>query len=264
MQQYHDLLERILEKGKERKDRTGVGTISLFGHQSRYDIRNDFPVLTTKRIHFKSVVGELLWFLRGDTNTKWLKDNGISIWDSWADANGDLGPVYGAQWRSWPDSHGTTIDQIAGVVSTIKIDPYSRRHIVSAWNVGEIPKMALAPCHTMFQFYVQDDELHCQLYQRSMDAFLGAPFNIASYSLLTYMLAQVCGLKPGEFIHTVGDAHIYSNHVAQVKELLQRVPYPQPKLWLNPDVSDIDAFTFEDIVLRDYKSHPTIKAQVAV
>lgn len=264
MEQYHSLLEKILKEGTERKDRTGVGTISIFGHQTRYDIRSDFPVLTTKYIHFKSVVGELLWFLRGDTNIAWLKNYGISIWDSWADCDGNLGPIYGKQWRSWSDGRGGVIDQIATVIDSIKTDPYSRRHVISAWNVADIPNMALAPCHTLFQFYVQDDTLSCQLYQRSMDAFLGAPFNIASYSLLTCMIAQVCNLKPAEFIHTAGDAHIYSNHIEQVERLLQRPAYPPPKLWLNPDIDKIDAFTMNDIVLRDYKSHPPLKAPVAI
>ena len=256
---YFDLINDILENGIEKSDRTGTGTISVFGRQVRYNLEDGFPILTTKRVHWKSVVGELLWFLKGDTNIKWLKENGISIWDEWADKDGNLGPIYGHQWRSW-----NGLDQIKQLIQQIKTNPDSRRLIVSAWNVGDIPQMALAPCHTMFQFYVVNSKLSCQLYQRSCDALLGNPFNVASYALLTHMIAQVCGLGVGEFIHTFGDLHIYSNHREQLKEQLSRTPYPMPKLILNPEVKDIDSFTFEDIKLENYQHHPAIKAKVAV
>lgn len=272
---YAALQRRVMNRGVDRSDRTGTGTRSLFGHQSRYDLREGFPLLTTKRVHFKSVVTELLWFLRGDTNTEYLHEHGCKIWDEWADEYGDLGPVYGHQWRSWmvadEDSRQglTTIDQIANVIEQIKADPYSRRHIVSAWNPAEVEDMALPPCHLLFQFYVEPvadgpDRLSCQLYQRSGDVFLGVPFNIASYALLTHMIAQVCGLDVGEFVHTLGDAHIYSNHFEQVEEQLMRVGRDAPTLLLREGVMDIDAFTHEDITLISYDPHPTIKAKVAV
>ena len=277
-QTYFDLINDVLTNGVEKADRTGTGTISVFGRQSRYDLTQGFPILTSKRVHWKSVVGELLWFLRGDTNIKWLKENGISIWDEWADKDGNLGPVYGHQWRKWdhmfwgpynPNSVGDgpdeiEIDQIKEVIQQIKTNPDSRRLIVSAWNVGDIPKMALAPCHTMFQFYVVNGKLSCQLYQRSCDLGLGQPFNVASYALLTHMIAQVCGLEVGDFVHTFGDLHIYSNHVEALKQQLHRTPYPMSKLVLNPEVKDIDSFTFEDIKLENYQHHPSIKLPVAV
>lgn len=277
-QTYFDLINDVLTNGVEKTDRTGTGTISVFGRQSRYDLTQGFPILTSKRVHWKSVVGELLWFLRGDTNIKWLKENGISIWDEWADKDGNLGPVYGHQWRKWdhmfwgpynPNSVGDgpdeiEIDQIKEVIQQIKTNPDSRRLIVSAWNVGDIPKMALAPCHTMFQFYVVNGKLSCQLYQRSCDLGLGQPFNVASYALLTHMIAQVCGLEVGDFVHTFGDLHIYSNHVEALKQQLHRTPYPMSKLVLNPEVKDIDSFTFEDIKLENYQHHPSIKLPVAV
>ena len=271
-QTYFDLINDVLANGVEKTDRTGTGTISVFGRQARYDLTKGFPILTSKRVHWKSVVGELLWFLRGDINIKWLKENGISIWDEWADKNGNLGPVYGKQWRNWSKLVGIgysefedePIDQIKDVIQQIKTNPDSRRLIVSAWNVGDIPQMALAPCHTMFQFYVVNGKLSCQLYQRSCDAFLGMPFNIASYALLTHMIAQVCDLTVGDFVHTFGDLHIYSNHREQLKEQLSRTPYPMPKLVLNPEVKDIDSFTFEDIKLENYQHHPAIKGKVAV
>lgn len=265
MKVYLDLLRQVLDNGKERKDRTGVGTISFFGTQMRIDISKSFPLLTTKKVHFKSIAYELLWFLKGDTNIKFLQDNNVRIWNEWADSEGNLGPVYGAQWRHWKCADGHTIDQIKALIYGLKNDPFGRRHIVSAWNVGEIDKMALPPCHSFFQFYVgSDNTLSCQLYQRSGDLFLGVPFNIASYSLLTYMVAQVCHLKPGTFVHTLGDAHIYQNHLEQVQTQLARTPKKLPTLKLNPAITDIDAFTFEDIELINYDPYPTIKAPVAV
>jgi len=264
MQAYLDLLRLVREHGVEKSDRTGTGTVSLFGHQLRFDLIVCFALATTKKVHMKSVVHELLWFLRGDSNIAYLKENGVSIWDEWADAEGNLGPVYGVQWRSWPAADGRHIDQISQVLRQLKSDPDSRRILVSAWNVGELEKMALAPCHALFQFYVADGRLSCQLYQRSADLFLGVPFNIASYALLTHMVAQVCGLKPGEFVHTFGDVHIYSNHFQQVDLQLSRTPYPLPRLQLNPAVTDLFAFRYEDIELLDYQSHPRIPAPVAV
>ncbi|WP_426287136.1 thymidylate synthase [Luteibacter sp. E-22] len=264
MQPYLDLLRHVLEHGAEKSDRTGTGTRSVFGWQMRYDLSKGFPLVTTKKLHLKSIVHELIWFLQGDTNTAYLKEHGVSIWDEWADAKGDLGPVYGAQWRAWPTADGKTVDQIAWLVDEIKRNPDSRRLIVSAWNVGELPKMALMPCHTMFQFYVANGKLSCQLYQRSGDIFLGVPFNIASYALLTHMVAQVTGLEPGDFIHTLGDAHLYSNHVEQATKQLAREPRPLPKLVLNPDVRSLFDFRFEDIAITGYDPHPAIKAPVAV
>ncbi|MFG1424397.1 thymidylate synthase [Roseixanthobacter liquoris] len=264
MRQYHDLLLRILAEGVRKEDRTGTGTLSVFGHQMRFDLADGFPLVTTKKLHLKSIVHELLWFLAGDTNIRYLKENGVSIWDEWADANGDLGPVYGHQWRSWPTPEGGVIDQIAQVVSDIKRTPDSRRLIVTAWNPADVPKMALPPCHCLFQFYVADGKLSCQLYQRSADVFLGVPFNIASYALLAAMAAQVTGLKAGEFIHTLGDAHLYSNHMEQAREQLTRAPRPLPRLVLNPQVRDIFAFRYEDVAIEDYNPHPAIKAPVAV
>ncbi len=259
---YLDLIEQILLDGQERKDRTGVGTLSLFGHQARYDLRRGFPLVTTKKVHFKSVVCELLWFLRGDTNTAWLKQQGVSIWDEWADENGDLGPIYGHQWRRW-GAEG--IDQIAQVIDGLKKNPFDRRLIVSAWNPSDLPRMKLPPCHAFMQFYAdQQGFLSCQLYQRSADVFLGVPFNIASYSLLTTMIAQVTGLKAGEFIHTLGDAHLYLNHLEQAKRQIQRRPHPRPELTLNREVSSIDDFGLEDIHLEEYRHHPHIKAPVAI
>jgi thymidylate synthase len=262
--EYHHLLQHVLEKDVHKADRTGTGTISVFGHQMRFDLAAGFPLLTTKKVHLRSIIHELLWFLKGDTNIKYLQDNGVSIWDEWADKNGDLGPVYGYQWRSWPTADGRHIDQIAEVIETLKHNPDSRRIIVSAWNVGEIPKMRLPPCHAFFQFYVADGKLSCQLYQRSADIFLGVPFNIASYALLTLMMAQVTGLKPGDFVHTLGDAHIYLNHLDQVNLQLSREPRKPPTMRLNPDVKDIFAFTHEDFTLEGYDPHPGIKAKVAV
>ncbi len=264
MRQYHDLMERVLKHGLEKRDRTGTGTLSIFGHQMRFDLKDGFPLVTTKKLHLKSIVYELLWFLAGDTNVRWLQEKGVSIWNEWADEEGELGPVYGHQWRSWPGQDGKTIDQIAGVVSEIKRNPDSRRLIVTAWNPADIEKMALPPCHCLFQFYAGDGRLSCQLYQRSADIFLGVPFNIASYALLTMMVAQVTNLKPGEFIHTFGDAHLYLNHLDQAREQLSRRPYPLPKMKLNPDVKDIFAFKFEDFTLENYQAHPHIKAPVAV
>ena len=264
MRQYHDLMERVLKHGLEKRDRTGTGTLSIFGHQMRFDLKDGFPLVTTKKLHLKSIVYELLWFLAGDTNVRWLQEKGVSIWNEWADEAGELGPVYGHQWRSWPAQDGTAIDQIATVVNAIKRNPDSRRMIVTAWNPADIEKMALPPCHCLFQFYVGDGKLSCQLYQRSADIFLGVPFNIASYALLTMMMAQVTGLKPGEFIHTFGDAHLYLNHLDQAREQLTRRPYPLPKMTLNPDVKDIFAFKFEDFTLGNYQAHPHIKAPVAV
>ena len=264
MRQYLDLLETILEKGTEKKDRTGTGTISRFGHQMRFDLSEGFPMVTTKKLHLKSIVHELLWFLAGDTNVKYLQDNGVRIWNEWADENGDLGHIYGYQWRSWPTSDGNHIDQISKIVKSIQENPDSRRHIVSAWNVGDIDNMNLPPCHVLFQFYVADGKLSCQLYQRSADVFLGVPFNVASYALLTLMMAQVTGLEPGDFVHTFGDVHIYSNHVDQVKLQLTRKPYSLPLMKINPDVKSIFDFKFEDFELVDYQAHPHIKGIVAV
>ena len=264
MKPYLELLKHILEHGTEKEDRTGTGTLSTFGYQMRFDLAKGFPLLTTKKIYTKAVIYELLWLLKGDTNIKFLKDNGVTIWDEWADANGDLGPVYGAQWRAWKRPDGTTVDQIVQAIEMIKKTPDSRRIIVSAWNAGEIEKMALPPCHTFFQFYVLNKKLSCQLYQRSADVFLGVPFNIASYALLTMMMAQVTGLKPGEFIHTFGDVHIYSNHVEQVKLQLSRSPRALPQMKLNPAVQDIFGFKYEDFTLENYDPYPAIKAPVAV
>ncbi len=264
MQQYLQLLQHILDNGVSKTDRTGTGTISTFGYQMRFDLNKGFPLVTTKKVHLKSIVYELLWFLKGDTNIQYLKENGVRIWDEWADANGDLGPVYGKQWRSWACNNGKEIDQISEVIEQIKTNPDSRRLIVSAWNVADLPEMALMPCHNMFQFYVAKGRLSCQLYQRSADVFLGVPFNIASYALLTMMMAHVCGLQPGEFVHTFGDVHIYSNHLEQVKLQLSREPYPLPRMRLNPDVKNIFDFTYEDFTLTNYQSHPAIKAAVAV
>jgi thymidylate synthase len=264
MRQYLDLMERILADGAEKHDRTGTGTLSVFGHQMRFDLSAGFPLLTTKKLHLKSIVYELLWFLAGDTNIRYLKDHGVSIWDAWADANGDLGPVYGHQWRSWPAPDGGAIDQIAGIVAAIRRNPDSRRLIVTAWNPADVDRMALPPCHCLFQFYVARGRLSCQLYQRSADVFLGVPFNIASYSLLTMMVAQVCGLAPGDFVHTFGDAHLYLNHVDQARRQLERAPRPLPAMRINPAVTDIFAFSYEDFVLEGYDAHPHIKAEVAV
>lgn len=264
MQQYHDLLRLVLDQGFDRDDRTGTGTRSIFGHQMRFDLSAGFPVLTSKKLHLKSIIHELLWFLKGDTNIAYLKANGVSIWDEWADENGDLGPVYGAQWRSWPAPDGTTIDQIANVVRQIETNPSSRRHIVSAWNPAEVDNMALPPCHCLFQFYVADGKLSCQLYQRSADIFLGVPFNIASYALLTMMVAQVTGLKPGDFVHTLGDAHLYRNHFDQAHLQLSREPKALPLMRINPDVTDLFAFTYEDFKLEGYDPHPAISAPIAV
>jgi len=264
MKQYHDLMQHVLDKGATKTDRTGTGTISVFGYQMRFDLQEGFPMMTTKKLHLKSILHELLWFLKGDTNIKYLKDNGVSIWDEWADENGNLGPVYGSQWRSWPAADGRHIDQITQVINQIKNTPDSRRMIVSAWNVGEIDKMKLPPCHAFFQFYVADGKLSCQLYQRSADIFLGVPFNIASYAMLTMMVAQVCGLQAGEFIHTLGDAHLYSNHIEQAKLQLSREFRKLPTLKINPEVNDIFGFKFEDFTLEGYDPHPHIKAAVAV
>lgn len=264
MRQYHDLMRHILEHGVEKSDRTGTGTKSVFGYQMRFDLSEGFPVVTTKKLHLRSIIHELLWFLQGDTNIKYLKENGVRIWDEWADENGDLGPVYGYQWRNWPDGKGGTIDQIAKVVESIRTKPDSRRHIVSAWNAADVDHMALPPCHTMFQFYVANGKLSCQLYQRSADVFLGVPFNIASYALLVLMVAQVCDLKPGEFVHTFGDAHLYSNHYEQAELQLSRDFRPLPTMKLNPVVKDIFGFKYEDFELLGYDPHPHIKAEVAV
>lgn len=264
MKQYLDLLSHILENGNEKTDRTGTGTKSVFGYQMRFDLQKGFPLLTTKKLHTRSIFHELLWFLKGDTNIKYLHDNKVTIWDEWADENGDLGPVYGKQWRAWQGADGKIIDQISQLIHQIKNTPDSRRMLVSAWNVGEVEQMALPPCHIVFQFYVANNKLSCQLYQRSADVFLGVPFNIASYALLTEMIAQVCGLKAGEFIHTLGDAHLYLNHLDQARLQLSRMPYELPKLVLNPEVKDIFDFTYEDIKIENYVSHPHIKAEVAV
>lgn len=264
MQQYLDLLRHIQANGVQKGDRTGTGTKSVFGYQMRFDLAAGFPMMTTKKLHRKSIIHELLWFLAGDTNTKYLKENGVSIWDEWADESGDLGPVYGHQWRSWPNPDGTTTDQITELVDGIKTNPDSRRHIVSAWNVSEVGKMALPPCHCLFQFYVAEGKLSCQLYQRSADVFLGVPFNIASYALLTMMLAQVTGLEAGDFVHTLGDAHLYLNHLDQTSEQLERKPYPLPTMRINPDVKDIFSFSYEDFKLENYQAHPSIKAPIAV
>lgn len=264
MKQYLDLLQRVLDEGVRKNDRTGTGTISVFGHQMRFDLQEGFPCLTTKKLHLKSIIHELLWFLAGDTNIKYLNENGVRIWDEWADENGNLGHVYGYQWRSWPTPDGKSIDQIANLVESLKNNPDSRRHIVSAWNVADIDTMALPPCHALFQFYVANGKLSCQLYQRSADLFLGVPFNIASYALLTMMLAQVCGYQYGEFIHTFGDAHIYLNHLDQVHTQLERTPRPLPKMKINPEVKDIFSFKYEDFELVDYNPYPHIKAEVSV
>ena len=264
MKQYLDLLDHVLRNGTEKSDRTGTGTISVFGYQMRFDLGEGFPVLTTKKLHLRSIIHELLWFIAGDTNVKYLQDNGVRIWNEWADENGDLGHIYGYQWRSWPAEGGKKIDQLKNVISSIRNSPDSRRHIVSAWNAGELDKMALPPCHVLFQFYVADGRLSCQLYQRSADIFLGVPFNIASYALLTMMVAQVAGLKPGDFVHTLGDAHIYLNHLDQVKLQLTREPYPLPVMNINPDVKDILAFRYEDFTLSGYQSHPGIKGEISV
>lgn len=264
MQAYLDLMRRVLENGVEKSDRTGTGTLSLFGHQMRFDLSEGFPLVTTKKVHVKSVIYELLWFLKGSTNIGYLKDHGVSIWDEWADENGELGPVYGYQWRSWPTPDGRHIDQISQVIDLIRKQPDSRRMIVSAWNVAEIDQMKLPPCHCFFQFYVAQGRLSCQLYQRSADIFLGVPFNIASYALLTLMVAQVCGLKPGDFVHTLGDAHLYLNHLDQTKLQLSRKPYPLPQMRLNPEKNSIFDFTYEDFELQNYQFHPAIRAAVAV
>lgn len=264
MEQYHKLLQHILDNGTRKEDRTGTGTISVFGYQMRFDLSEGFPCVTTKKLHLRSIIHELLWFIAGDTNIKYLKENKVSIWDEWADENGDLGPVYGYQWRNWPDGHGGTIDQIKKLVDGLKNNPDSRRHIVSAWNVADVDNMALPPCHTMFQFYVADGKLSCQLYQRSADTFLGVPFNIASYALFTMMLAQVVGLEPGEFVHTFGDAHLYTNHLEQAQLQLTRDFRPLPTMKINPEVKDIFSFKYEDFELVNYDPHPHIKAAVAV
>ena len=264
MKQYHDLLKHVMDTGVDKGDRTGTGTRSVFGYQMRFDLQKGFPLVTTKKVHLKSIIHELIWFLKGESNIKYLHDNGVTIWDEWADKNGGLGPVYGVQWRTWRAADGSTIDQISEVIARIKQKPDDRRLIVSAWNVGEISKMALPPCHAFFQFYVANGKLSCQLYQRSADIFLGVPFNIASYALLTMMVAQVCGLKPGEFVHTLGDAHIYSNHMEQVKEQLSREPFPLPEMELNPEVKNIFDFRFEDFKLLGYQHHAPIKAPIAV
>ncbi|MGH6871795.1 MAG: thymidylate synthase [Rhizomicrobium sp.] len=269
MRQYHDLMERVLTHGVEKRDRTGTGTLSVFGHQMRFDLACGFPLLTTKKLFTKAIVHELLWFLAGDTNVRYLQEHGVGIWDEWADANGDLGPVYGHQWRSWPvcnkdGGHGGTIDQIANLVADIRRNPDSRRLIVTAWNPADVPRMALPPCHCLFQFYIADAKLSCQLYQRSADIFLGVPFNIASYALLTMMVAQVTGLAPGEFIHSFGDAHLYLNHLDQAREQLSRRPYPLPTMRIDPAVTDIFGFRYADFKLENYQAHPHIKAEVAV
>jgi len=264
MKQYLDLMQHVLDHGAQKHDRTGTGTISVFGYQMRFNLEEGFPMVTTKKLHLKSIIHELIWFLSGDTNIKYLKENGVKIWDEWADEDGNLGPVYGSQWRSWPTPSGEKIDQITNIINTIKNNPDSRRIIVSAWNVAEIDNMALPPCHAFFQFYVADGKLSCQLYQRSADIFLGVPFNIASYALLTMMVAQVCGLAYGDFIHTLGDAHLYNNHIEQAHLQLSRDPKPLPKMHINPEVKDIFEFKFEDFTLENYEAHPHIKGVVAV
>lgn len=264
MQAYLDLLKHIMDTGATKSDRTGTGTISCFGYQMRFNLQEGFPIVTTKKLHLKSIIYELLWFLKGDTNIAYLKEHGVSIWDEWADANGSLGPIYGHQWRSWTGADGKTYDQIKDVLHQLKTNPDSRRMIVNAWNVADLPKMGLSPCHALFQFYVADGKLSCQLYQRSADVFLGVPFNIASYALLTMMMAQVCGLQQGEFIHTFGDVHLYNNHIEQAKLQLTRTPFPLPTMKLNPDVKDLFDFKYEDFTLENYQSHPGIKAPVAV
>lgn len=264
MKQYIDLCKLVLEQGTPKGDRTGTGTISYFGHQMRFDLADGFPMLTTKKLHLKSIIHELIWFLKGSTNVQYLQENGVRIWNEWADANGDLGPVYGSQWRSWPNSKGEHIDQIARVISDIRSNPDSRRHIVSAWNVGQLDEMALPPCHLLFQFYVAEGKLSCQLYQRSADLFLGVPFNIASYAALTMMVAHVTGLKPGIFVHTLGDVHIYNNHIDQVKLQITREPMALPQMILNQDVKTIDDFKFDDFLLMNYQSHPHIKGDISV
>lgn len=264
MRQYHDLLQHILEKGTEKTDRTGTGTLSVFGYQMRFDLSDGFPMVTTKKLHLKSIIYELLWFLNGDTNIRYLTDNGVRIWNEWADENGDLGPVYGKQWRSWTKPDGQTVDQISQLIQTLKNNPDSRRMIVNAWNVGDLDQMALTPCHCLFQFYVADGKLSCQLYQRSADTFLGVPFNIASYALLTLMIAQVCGFQPGEFIHTFGDVHLYNNHLDQARLQLSRIPKPLPKMKINEKVTSIFDFKYDDFLLQDYYPDPHIKAEVSV
>jgi len=264
MKQYLDLLDHVIKTGSEKKDRTGTGTISVFGYQMRFNLEEGFPLLTTKKLHIKSIIHELLWFISGNTNTKYLNDNGVKIWNEWADPDGNLGPIYGYQWRSWPSADGEKIDQLSNVIYSIKESPDSRRHIVNAWNVGELDKMALPPCHILFQFYVAGGKLSFQLYQRSADIFIGVPFNIASYALLTMMVAQVTGLKPGDFVHTFGDAHIYLNHIDQVKLQLTREPYPLPLMIINPEVTDILKFRYEDFTLAGYISHPHIKGDISV
>lgn len=264
MQQYLDLMRHVRDQGVFKADRTGTGTYSVFGHQMRFDLSQGFPAVTTKKLHLKSIIHELLWFLSGNTNIAYLKENGVSIWDEWADEKGELGPVYGYQWRSWPTADGQHIDQIQQLIAQLKASPDSRRHIISAWNVACIEEMALPPCHTMFQFYVAEGKLSCQLYQRSADIFLGVPFNIASYALLTMMMAQVLGLQPGDFVHTFGDAHLYANHMDQVELQLQRAPLSLPTMTINPDIDDLFAFTYEDFVLQDYEHHPHIAAPIAV
>jgi len=264
MKQYLDLLSHVMEHGIEKRDRTGTGTISTFGYQMRFDLSEKFPLMTTKKLHLKSIIHELLWFLSGNTNVRYLQENGVKIWNEWAPEDGNLGPIYGYQWRSWPSADGRSIDQVSSVVTSLKNNPDSRRHIISAWNVGEIEKMALPPCHILFQFYVAGDRLSCQLYQRSADIFLGVPFNIASYALLTMMMAQVTGYKPGEFIHTLGDAHIYLNHVGQVRLQLTREPRQLPKMTLNSEINDILGFSYEDFTLSEYEPHPAIKGDISV
>lgn len=264
MKEYQRLLKLVVEEGRPRADRTGTGTIGVFGAQARFDLRETFPLVTTKKVHLRSIIHELLWFLRGDTNTKYLHDNGVTIWDEWADGNGDLGRIYGAQWRSWRGADGRTVDQIAGAVKLVRENPDSRRILVSAWNPAEIDRMALPPCHVLFQFYVADGELSCQLYQRSADLFLGVPFNIASYALLTMMVAQVCNLQPGEFVHTFGDLHLYSNHLEQAREQLGREPRPGPRMLMNPERRELTDFVYADFTLEGYDPHPVIKAPVAV
>ena len=262
--QYHDLLNRVLDEGVEKADRTGTGTLSVFGHQMRFDLSAGFPVVTTKKVHLRSVIAELFWFLRGSTNVGWLQERGVTIWDEWADEQGDLGPIYGYQWRSWPTPDGAYVDQIARVVTSIRENPDSRRHIVSAWNVADVDDMALPPCHTLFQFYVAGGKLSCQLYQRSADIFLGVPFNIASYALLTHMMAQVCDLEVGDFVHTLGDTHLYVNHIEQARLQLEREPRPLPSLHLNPERRDLDQFDIDDVKIVGYDPHPAIRAPIAV